>query len=123
MSNIQHRPGVSEVNLVARHLALDISAACAGDVDQFLGAVDSLDGIDEIDYDAKTQRLNLSYDATHLSLQKVEKLLQEYHLAIRDNWWNKLKTGYYEFVDTNVKSNAEHQPSCCHGQQHPPKSD
>jgi len=112
MSNKDHRPGVTEVNLVTRHLKLE-------PVDQkiILAAIDEIDhvyGLDSVSFDEKSHVLNLAYDAARTSIDGIEDLLGEHDISVSHDWWTHFKEGYYRFVDQNIKDNAHHEPLSCH---------
>ncbi|MFG6159558.1 hypothetical protein FIU83_10750 [Halomonas sp. THAF5a] len=112
MTHKEHRLGVSEVNLVTRHLKLD-----SNDLDAVRAAVadiDELYGLDSVSYDDKKRKLNLAYDASRLCLDCVEDILEKYAIEICRDWWNRFKEEHYRFVDQNVKDNAKQEPWSCH---------
>ena len=45
-------------------------------------------------------------------------VLKKHAVEVSHDWWTRFKTGYYRFVDDNVKDNAGHEPWSCH--QSPP---
>ncbi|WKE66495.1 cation transporter [Gallaecimonas kandeliae] len=112
MSDLEHRPGVRELNLVVRHLKLD--APDAQKVAQAMAEIDPLLGMDGVSFDDRAQVLSLAYDATRLDLDKLEALLKEHGLTVSHDWWTHLKESYYRFVDQNIKDNDQHDPWSCH---------
>ena len=114
----EHRLGVSEVNLVVRHLKLErADGICLLDA---IAEIDELYGLDDISFDDKSHILNIAYDASRLCLDGIEDVLKKHGVEISHDWWTRFKTGYYRFVDDNVKDNAGHEPWSCH--QSPPTS-
>ncbi|MEL7968163.1 cation transporter [Vreelandella neptunia] len=112
MSNKEHRLGVSEINLVNRHLKLDASdleAAHAAVAD-----IDKLFGLDNVSFDDKKRKLHLAYDATRLCLDCVEEILEKHAIELSHDWWTRFKEEHYRFIDQNVKDNAKHEPWSCH---------
>lgn len=116
MSKEEHRLGVSEVNLVVRHLKLDPKGV--GDIQEAISEIDTLYGLDGVSFDEKSQVLNLAYDASRLCLEGIEDVLAKHHIDVGHDWWTHFKEGYYKFVDENVKDNAGRDPWNCH--QSPP---
>ncbi len=116
MSNLDHRVGVNEANLVVRTLKL--TAVDEINKEQILTEIDQTFGIDAVSYDQNKQLLRLAYDATNISLHCIEDIIRKHHANIADSWWNHIKENYYKFVDQNLKDNASHQPWSCH--QSPP---
>lgn len=112
MTNTKHRVGVSELNLVSRHLKLD--HITADNQSALLAEIDQIQGVNAVSYNEKQQMFNVAYDATHTNLEKIEQIITRYGGDIADGWWNHFKENYYKFVDQNIKDNAEHVPSCCH---------
>tara|TARA_R100001143_G_scaffold62492_1_gene65924 strand:- start:104 stop:451 length:348 start_codon:yes stop_codon:yes gene_type:complete len=104
--------GVSEVNLVRRHLKLEpvgqrkLQAAIA--------EVDQLYGLDAVTFDGKNHVLNLAYDASRICLDDIEETLKNYGVDVSHDWWTHYKEDYYKFVDGNIKENASHEPWSCH---------
>ena len=72
MTNKEHRLGVAEFNLVARHLNLEpvslviISAA--------MEEIDHIYGLDTISFDEKAQVLTISYDASRICIDNIENI-------------------------------------------------
>lgn len=114
MSDLDHRVGVKEVNLVVRHLKVE--GMDDGNKDAIVDAIDHTFGIDSVQYDQLTATLHLAYDATHCNLDGLEEMLLQHDAEISHDWWTRFKEGYYQFVDENVRDNAKHQPWSCHTQ-------
>ena len=64
MSKKEHRLGVSEINLVVRHLKLE--PADQNNLQAVVAEVDQLYGLDAISFDEKSHVLNLAYDASRI---------------------------------------------------------
>ncbi|MCA1770691.1 MAG: cation transporter [Halomonas sp.] len=112
MSNQEHRLGVSEVNLVRRHLKLDASDLEA--VHAAVADIDELYGLDSVSFDDKKRKLHLAYDAMRLCLDCVDEILKKHAIKISHDWWTRLKEEQYRFIDQNVKDNAKKEPWSCH---------
>merc|ERR1711991_358420 len=112
MSDKKHRLGVSEVNLVVRHLKLEPTEAAS--IKTAIDEIDHLYGLDSISFDGRSHVLNLAYDASRLCLDGIEDLLTKHKIEISHDWWTHFKEGYYKFVDQNIKDNATHEPWSCH---------
>jgi hypothetical protein len=108
MSEDNHRLGVSETNLVARHLKLE--GQNLGRVEAAINEIDKIYGLDG----EQTRVLNVAYDASRVSIDCVEEVLSKFEIEVSHDWWTHFKDGYYRFVDQNVKDNATHQPWSCH---------
>lgn len=112
MDKQEHRLGVSEVNLVVRHLKLE---PVEGEkINLAVSEIDQIYGLDGVSYDEKTHMLNLAYDASRVGIDCVENVLKNHQVEVSHDWWTHLKEGYYRFVDDNVKENEKHVPLSCH---------
>ena len=118
MSNKDHRLGVSEINLVTRHLKLEPNDEVA--IRAAVADIDQLYGLYGVSFDEKKWRLDLAYDASRVCLDCVEDILMKHAVEISHDWWTRFKEEHYRFVDQNVKDNANHEPWSCH--QSPPGS-
>ncbi|MBM3105842.1 cation transporter [Pseudomonas sp. V1] len=112
MSESKHRLGVSETNLVARHLKL--APQNLGRIGDAIKEIDNIYGMDAVSFDEKSQVLNLAYDASRVGIECVEEVLSQFEIEVSHDWWTHFKEGHYRFVDQNVKDNAAHQPWSCH---------
>ncbi|MES1942257.1 hypothetical protein T5B8_18553 [Salinisphaera sp. T5B8] len=110
--NKEHRLGVSAVNLVKRHIKL--ASVNQTNLAQAVADIDQLYGMDSVALNQEKQCLDLAYDASRLCIDCVEKVLARHEIAIKQNWWARLKEDHYRFVDQNVKDNARHEPWNCH---------
>ncbi|ACV26725.1 MULTISPECIES: hypothetical protein [Kangiella] len=112
MKHQEHRLGVSEINLVARHLKLEPCAEQC--IEAAIQTIDQLYGLDHISFDEASQVLSLAYDASRLSLDLIEEIMEKNGVEVSHGWWTHFKEDYYKFVDQNVKDNANHKPWSCH---------
>lgn len=119
MSDLDHRVGVREQNLVVRNLKL--GNVTTQNCDALVDEIDRLFGIDGVSYNIKTGEIHLAYDAVNINLDGIEQVIRKHGADIHDDWWSHTKESYYKFVDQNVKENAEHKPWSCH--QTPPGDD
>ncbi len=111
MSDLDHRVGVREANLVVRHLKLE--KITEENKALILTEIDQTFGIDNVSFDDKSQTLNLAYDATHCDLEGLEEIIRKHGADISHDLWTHFKESYYKFTDKNIKDNAEYQPTCC----------
>jgi hypothetical protein len=112
MSKKVHKASVNKVFLVKRHLKLEGEADLPWD--QIQNEIDQMMGIDEVRMDNEKGFIAVAYDASYKSLSDVEKILDKHSLKIAGNWWTRVKKGWYENTDLNIKENAKHKPTCCH---------
>jgi hypothetical protein len=112
MTDLDHRVGVQEANLVVRHLKLENitdekQQAIVAEIDQTFG-------VDNVSYDKQSQTINLAYDATRCNLEGLEEIISKHGADVAHDLWTHFKESYYKYVDENVKDNAQHQPWSCH---------
>jgi hypothetical protein len=108
----EHRLGVSEVNLVKRHLK--VQQTSEQQVCDAVAEIDQLYGIDTVSFDPESQRFLLEYDATRLCIDSLEQVLVKHGIEISHDWWSRFKEEYYRFVDQNIQDNQKHTPWSCH---------
>lgn len=112
MSDLDHRVGVSEANLVVRHLKL--VGISESNLETIISEIDGTFGIDAVSFEEAKKTLHIGYDATHCNLDGIETIIRQHGADISDDFWTKLKEGYYQFVDENIRDNAKHKPWSCH---------
>ncbi len=112
MSDLDHRVGVSEANLVVRHLKL--VGITDDNIDAIIAGIDGTFGIDAVSFEEAKSTLHIGYDATHCNLDGIEKIIRDNGADVSDDFWTKMKEGYYQFVDENIRENAKHKPWSCH---------
>jgi hypothetical protein len=108
----KHRLGVSDVNLVSRHLKLEPSNQ--QDLQSAIAEIDQLYGLDKVSFDASKRMLHLAYDASRLCIEGIEKILTRHSVEISHGRWNRFKEDHYRYVDQNIKDNAAKEPWSCH---------
>ncbi len=112
MSDLDHRVGVREANLVVRNLRLiDVDESNA---DALIEEIDKLFGIDDVSYNIKENVIHLAYDATNINLDGIEDVIRKHGADLHNDWWTHTKEGYYQFVDQNIKDNSTHKAWSCH---------
>ena len=112
MSDFDHRVGVSEMNLVLRHLKL--TNIDDDKINAIIFDIDASFGVDAVSFERAKQTLHVGYDATHCNLDGIENIIKINGADISHDWWTNFKEGYYQFVDENVRENAKHKPWSCH---------
>ena len=118
MSDLDHRVGVSEVNLVSRKLQL--TKLTEFNRAKVVSEIDETFGVDSVAIDIRNGSLSIAYDVTHIRLDAIEQIIIKHDADISDAWWNRLKVSYYKFIEQNMVDNAKHKPWSCH--QAPPRS-
>ena len=112
MSDLDHRVGVKEANLVTRNLRL--SNVTEANRSALMEEIDHLFGIDEASFNTEEKSIYLAYDATNINLDGIEEVIKKHGADIHNDWWTHTKEDYYRFVDQNLKDNSEHTPWSCH---------
>jgi translation elongation factor EF-1beta len=97
MSDLDHRVGVTEANLVLRHLKL--SNTNEAKICVIVRDIDATFGIDAVSFEQATQTLHIGYDATQCELEGIENIEKINGADISHDWWTNFKEGYYQFVD------------------------
>ncbi|MBL4816606.1 MAG: cation transporter [Shewanella sp.] len=110
MTDLDHRFGVKEANLVVRYLKLE--GITPENRDKLVSSIDLIIGIDSVSYDESAATLKMAYDASHCDLDLFERLIQAQGADLSPGIWTRVKEGFYKYVDQNVKDNAEHDPYC-----------
>lgn len=112
MTDLDHRVGVRENNLVVRNLKL--SKVTNENINLFIEEVDQLFGLDEVSYNKTDKTIHLAYDAVNLNLDGIEDVIKKHGVELHDDWWTHTKESYYKFCDKNIKDNSKHEPWSCH---------
>jgi len=108
----EHRLGVSEANLVIRHLRLVNPEP--KNIEAVVNDIDQIYGVDGVSFDSESSVLNVAYDASRTCIDCIEGALNKNEVSRARDWWTNLKTNYYHYVDDNIKDNAKHEAWCCH---------
>ncbi len=108
----EHRLGVREATLVKRKLRLEVGNA--HNMQQAVADIDRLFGLDRVALNRRRRMLHLAYDASRLSIERIEAILAEHDIGIGQGWWNRTRANHYRFVDQNIKDNAATEPWNCH---------
>jgi len=106
-----YRQGVNEIFVLSRHLRLE--GLENGNAESVVSAVDHMAGVNGVSINQKQGVLDLSYDASQLSIEQIEKVIKGTGNDFGHDWWTRLKKSWYRFTDSNTRSNARHKPGCC----------
>ncbi|WP_025563292.1 hypothetical protein [Psychromonas sp. SP041] len=112
MNNFNHRVGVNEENIVNRKLQL--TGVNEQNYSFIYAEINKTFGVDRISIDLLSNKLDISYDATHINLITIENILSVHDISVTKNWWNRTKESYYKFVDQNIMEQKDHKEVCCH---------
>lgn len=111
MNNLEHRVGVTDVNLVIRKLQL--KGLTEFNRAKIISEIDEAVGIESVTLDIKDGLLHIAYDVTHINLDAIKLVVVKHGAELSGGWWNHFKESYYKFVEQNMKDNLKHKPSCC----------
>ncbi len=75
MSDLDHRVGVSEANLVVRHLKL--VGITEDNIEAIIAGIDGTFGIDAVSFEDAKSTLHIGYDATHCNLDGIETIIRD----------------------------------------------
>jgi len=112
MTDLDHRVGVQEANLVVRHLKLE--NITNEKQTEIVAEIDQIFGIDNVSFDKYSQTINLAYDATRCDLDGLEAIIIKHGADVAHDLWTHFKEKYYKYVDENIKDNVQHNPWSCH---------
>ncbi|MFE8069987.1 hypothetical protein QQM79_02920 [Marinobacteraceae bacterium S3BR75-40.1] len=106
-----HKAGNNEGFLVRRHLRvqnLDESA-----MSELAETLLHNPSVDHLAFNADSGKVDVTYDASHWSVDRFIEAVQERGGDVTRNGWQRMKLGWYRFTDENVQANAKHEPFCC----------
>ena len=82
-------------------------------------ALESLIGVRKVRADVEKKQVRVRYDATGSNYQAIVRVLENTGFPPLDNWWSRLKAGWFQYPDTNSRDNAEApSPPCCNKPPH-----
>lgn len=106
-----HKAGIHVAFLVKRKVKL------TGLANQELVAltteIESLKGIDQIEFDVERGLMKASYDASITNIDIILETLKQHSIEPSKGWWNRYKLDWDRQIDQNVRENAKHEPHCC----------
>jgi len=80
MTDLDHRVGVRESNLVVRNLRL--SNVTHDNIKALIEEIDPLFGLDEVSFNKSKEIIHLAYDAANLNLEGIEKVIKKHGVGI-----------------------------------------
>ena len=75
--------------------------------------LNSLKGIEEVDFDQNNKILTISYNLELIRLEKIEKILSEKGIQLDNSFFDKLKRNWYHYTEQNELDNLHFEPTCC----------
>lgn len=106
-----HRASLHEGFLTT--FSLKISGFTTKNRDAIVSDIDGLTGIDCGDILPANRELNVTYDASLLSIDTILSVLTKYGASVHPSWWNRIKLAWDRDTDANIKNNASSSPHCC----------
>ena len=78
-----------------------------------------MEGLHRLDFNMAKKQMTVDYDASRLSYQMIVDRLENIGFPASDSWWSRIKGGWYQYADSNLRDNAKAPPpTCCNK---PPK--
>jgi len=98
---------------VKRKISLP-SLSHQADGDMVASTVAGLAGVHEVQVDVAGQQLLVLYDVTRVDYQTILDALAQAGYPAKDDWWARVKRGWFQYLDTNGRENANApEPPCC----------
>ena len=91
---------------------IPIAATGSGQLER---AIDRLEHVEAVAYAkaARTDRLQVRYDASCFGFTELERLLDEAGIGRPTTLWWRFRAAWYAFVDQNARSNARSGGGAC----------
>jgi hypothetical protein len=74
-----------------------------------------IDGVQEIVMDMDHKTMRITYDASQIGFDEIERLLSECGYPVSGSWWSRYKSGWYSYLDENARANAKSKDGACCG--------
>jgi hypothetical protein len=87
-----------------------VQAANAAEIERLVG---DLPGVCKLSIDLEKHQIAVLYDASKTDYQTIVVTLQNSGFPPLDNWWGRVKGGWFQFTDTNARDNAKAPPPAC----------
>ena len=105
------RPGIYGIFLLSRSLRFIGSESL--DSELIVTRIEDMPGINTVSLDKDQLVLHLSYDASQLSINEIDEVIEKCGIRFSRDWWTRVKKNWYQFTDSNSRSNANHRSDCC----------
>lgn len=99
------------INRVQRRLKYEIGTL--GSIESACDDLRQLAGFHTISADQAERTLTVDYDAVLCGIDLIISILTKNGVDLCLGRWDRIKLGYYRFVDQNLKENYKHTPHCC----------
>ena len=76
-------------------------------------AVKALSGVRQVVTNVDKHRVVVRYDASRLAYHAIVDVMENTGFPPSGNWWNRLKSIWFQFTDTNASENAKAPPAAC----------
>jgi len=77
------------------------------------GAVSALPAVHEVVLDVANKQIHVGYDASQTDYQSILDALKDMGISQEKSAWNRLKAGWFQYLDTNARENARAAPPAC----------
>ncbi|MES9856735.1 MAG: heavy metal-associated domain-containing protein [Sedimenticola sp.] len=75
----------------------------------------SLTGVKKVTVSVSTRQIHIAYDQTHTDFDQIQEKLEEIGFPSSDDWWSRKKAAWFQYLDTNARTNAKTPPAPCCG--------
>ncbi|MEN8132495.1 MAG: heavy metal-associated domain-containing protein [Pseudomonadota bacterium] len=76
-------------------------------------ALEELSGVRKAAADVDNHQVIVRYNIIRTDYQAVVEILESAGFSPLNNWWSRYKAGWFQYVDTNGRDNANMPPSHC----------
>ena len=83
------------------------------DLPDFIPYLERHKGIVGVTPDRGRATVHVRYDVRHLNFAEVQYLLAQAGAPALQGYFQRLRSGWFVNMDTNVRDNAAHRPVCC----------
>lgn len=87
--------------------------ASAADLEEAERTVLELPGVLSVTGDMKKGQVIVRYDASQIAYQMILNTLRNVGFTPLNNWWNRMKGGWFQYTDTNARDNAKARSAAC----------
>jgi hypothetical protein len=99
------------INRVQRRLKYD--SGSLGSIESTCDDLMELAGVHTVSVGQADGLLTVDYDAVLCGIDPIISILTKNGVDLCLGRWDRIKLGYYRFVDQNLKENNKHTPHCC----------
>lgn len=76
--------------------------------------VAQLEGVRQVQVFTGSRKIRVTYDQTRVDYGRVLEALELAGFPASESWWSRVKTGWFQYLDTTARDNAKAPPlPCC----------